>query len=199
VEKFALAAAVEVLPALLHASVLLFYIGLIDFLLNINHTVAYLLLSLVSLGVLIYFLLTIMPLYYHNSPYQTPLSALVWFIIEVAPLLKLWFRRRTDAVKGAIRGRRIKITQGMRRALETTATKLSWRADVRALKWTLMSLEDDNELEEFLDGLPGLFHPSAGHHSQRLKERLERLVNPVAEKLLAAQRVFSPKVPGDNV
>jgi hypothetical protein len=40
VDKFALAAAVEVLPALLHASVLLFYIGLVDFLININHTVA---------------------------------------------------------------------------------------------------------------------------------------------------------------
>jgi len=185
VEKFALAAAVEVLPALLHASVLLFYIGLIDFLLNVNQTVAYLLLTLVSLGVLIYFLLTIMPLYYHNSPYQTPLSALVWFLIEASPLLKLWFRRRTDAVREAIHKRRIKISHGMRRSLETTANKLSWRADVRALKWTLLSLEDDNELEEFLDGLPGLFHPSTGHHSQRLKGHLERLINPVAEKLLA--------------
>ncbi|KAH9957142.1 hypothetical protein BC827DRAFT_722637 [Russula dissimulans] len=185
VEAFALAAAVEVLPALLHASVLLFYVGLVDFLLNINHTVAYLLLSLVSFGVLIYFMLTIMPLYYHNSPYQTPLSALVWFTIEAAPLLKLWLRRRTDAVKKAIRERRIKIAQGMRLALEKTAIRLSWQADARALRWTLMSLDDDNELEEFLDGLPGLFHASTGHHSQRLKGQLERLVNPVAEKLLA--------------
>ncbi|KAH9992202.1 hypothetical protein BJV74DRAFT_401965 [Russula compacta] len=79
VERFGLAAAVEVLPALLHASVLLFYIGLVDFLININHTVAFCLLALVAAGVLIYFILTIMPLFFHNSPYQTPLSALVWF------------------------------------------------------------------------------------------------------------------------
>jgi len=34
---FAFAAAVEVLPVLLHTSVLLSYVGFIDFLLNINH------------------------------------------------------------------------------------------------------------------------------------------------------------------
>jgi hypothetical protein len=45
VEKFGLAAAVEVLPALLHASVLLFHIGLVDFLFSINHTVAFILLA----------------------------------------------------------------------------------------------------------------------------------------------------------
>ncbi|KAI0268472.1 hypothetical protein BGY98DRAFT_895452, partial [Russula aff. rugulosa BPL654] len=76
VEKFGLPAAVEVLPALLHASVLLFYIGLVDFLLNINHTVAFFLLTWAAMGCLIYFILTIMPLFYPNSPYQTPLSSL---------------------------------------------------------------------------------------------------------------------------
>ncbi|KAI9511939.1 hypothetical protein F5148DRAFT_184342 [Russula earlei] len=185
VEKFALAAAVEVLPALLHASVLIFYIGLVDFLFHINHIIAYLMLALLTLGVLIYFLLTIMPLYFPSSPYQTPLSALVWFIIEASPLLKLWLRRRTDAVKKAIHDRRIKIGQGMRYTLEQAAANLTSQADARALKWTLLSLDDDNELEDFLDGLPGLFQGSTGHHSQGLKGQLERLVNPVAEKLLA--------------
>ncbi|KAI0268026.1 hypothetical protein BGY98DRAFT_1068855, partial [Russula aff. rugulosa BPL654] len=72
VKKFRFAAAVELLSALVHASVLLFYIGLIDFLININHTVAFVLLTCVATGCLIYFILTIMPLFYPNSPYQTP-------------------------------------------------------------------------------------------------------------------------------
>ena len=180
-EKFGLAAAVEVLPALLHASVLLFYIGLVDFLFSINHTVAFILLALVTTGVLVYFLLTIMPLYYHNSPYQTPLSALVWFIIEAAPLIKLWLRRRTDAVQKAIRERRDRIKQGMRLALEKKANHPT--AD--ALRWTLMSLDEDHELEEFLDGLPGLFRGSMAPHAQGMKPELEHLVDPVADKLLA--------------
>ncbi len=80
VEKFAFAAAVEVLPVLLHTSVLLFYVGL-----DINHTVAYITMALVALCHLVYFLLSIMPLVFHNSPYQTPLSAVFWFVQEVLP------------------------------------------------------------------------------------------------------------------
>jgi hypothetical protein len=185
VERFGLAAAVEVLPALLHASVLLFYVGLVDFLFGINHTVAHILLVLVALGVLIYFLLTIMPLCYHNSPYQTPLSALVWFAIEAAPLLKLWLRRRTKSVQDAIRDRRDKIRQGMRQALEKKAEHRTSQADVRALRWTLTILDEDHELEDFFDGLPGLFHGSMSQVAREIKPELERLVVPVADRLFA--------------
>jgi hypothetical protein len=182
VEKFALAAAVEVLPALLHASVLLFYVGLIDFLINVNHTVAYSLLAWVATGFLIYFILSIMPLFYPNSPYQTPLSSLCWFLMEAAPLLKLWLRRRNDTVRTAISDRKTKIGQGMRRALESKAIGHTSR-DTNALRWTLGSLDEDHELEEFLDGLPGLFHGSERHHSVGLRGGLEQLVKPVADKL----------------
>ncbi|KAF8492533.1 hypothetical protein F5888DRAFT_1637003 [Russula emetica] len=187
VDKFALAAAVEVLPALLHASVLLFFIGLVDFLISINHTVAFILLAWVAIGCLIYFILTIMPLFYPNSPYQTPLSSLCWFVLEATPLLKLWIRRRNETVQTAIRERRTKIGQGMRRALESKATRLNVRADAdtNALRWTLGSLDEDHELEEFLDGLPGLFHGSSRHHSLGLRGGLEQLVKPVADKLFA--------------
>ena len=226
VEKFGLAAAVEVLPGLLHTSVLLFYVGLIDFLLTINHTVAFCLLASVVLGCLTYLMLTIMPLFYPNSPYQTPLSSLCWFFLEATPLLGFWVRRRKDD----IRKRRIKIGQGMRRALESKATRLESpdsnatpfdekvtppdsnvtpldsnptpkaktpkrkatslheqqaHADTNALRWTLTSLDEDHELEEFLDGLPGLFRGSSPDLSRELKRRLERSVKPVAEKLFA--------------
>jgi uncharacterized protein DUF6535 len=158
VKRFALAAAIEVLPALLHASVLVFYIGLIDFLININYTVGFIMLTWIALGCLIYFILTIMPLFYPNSPYQTPLSSLCWFIMEVTPLPRLWLRRRNDNVKASIRERWTKIGQGMRQTLESKATGHNVRADTdtAALQWTLRSLDEDHELEEFLDGLPGL-------------------------------------------
>jgi hypothetical protein len=198
VEKFGLASAVDVFPALLQASVLLFYAGLVDFLFNVNHTIAYCLLSLVALGVLIYFLLTIMPLFFHNSPYQTPLSSLVWFAIEASHLIKLWLRRKPDRVKDAIRDRKDRIKHGMRLALEKTA--LSSYSDAHALQWTLMSLDEDHELEEFLDGLPGLFHGSTRHRSMPLKGELEQLVDPVADKLFATCTTgLLRTVPDDNV
>jgi len=185
VERFALPAAAEVLPVLLHASLLLFCAGLVDFLFNINHTVAYSFLTLVVLGVMIYFLLTIMPLWIHNSPYQTPLTALVWFTMESAPLIILWLRRRSDAVKKTIRERKAKIGRGMRRALEETASKATSKDEARAIHWMLRSLDEDQEVEDFLDGLPGLFHVSTHHHSVGLRNELEPFITTAADKLLA--------------
>ncbi|KAH9957123.1 hypothetical protein BC827DRAFT_720873 [Russula dissimulans] len=185
VERFALPAAAEVLPVLLHASLLLFCAGLVDFLLNINHTVAYSFLTLIVIGVVIYFLLTIMPLWFHNSPYQTPLTALVWFLMESAPLLILWLRHRSDAAKKAIRERKAKIGRGMRRALEETASKLTSKDEARAIHWTLRSLDEDPEVEDFLHGLPGLFHVSTHHHSVELRNELEPFITTAADKLFA--------------
>ena len=50
IERFGLPTAVEALPGLLHISVFLFFAGLVDFLININHTVAFSLLSAVVVG-----------------------------------------------------------------------------------------------------------------------------------------------------
>ena len=185
VDKFALAAAVEVLPGLLHTSVLLFHIGLVDFLLDINPTVAFILLAWVAMECLIYFIITIMPLFYPNSPYQTPISSLCWFVMEATPLLGLWVCRRNETVQTAIRVRQVKIGRGMRRALESKATRLDALvdADTNAIRWTLRSLDEDHELEEFLDGLPSLFHESSRDHSLRLKGELEQLVKAVVDKL----------------
>ncbi|KAH8983946.1 hypothetical protein EDB86DRAFT_2746910, partial [Lactarius hatsudake] len=58
VERFGLPRAVEALPALLHASVFLFFAGLVDFLANINHKVAISLISAVAIGASAYFLCT---------------------------------------------------------------------------------------------------------------------------------------------
>ncbi|KAI9511921.1 hypothetical protein F5148DRAFT_182855 [Russula earlei] len=183
VEIFALPAAVEVLPVLLHASILLFSVGLVDFLLNINHIVAFSFLTLIVLGDLIYFLLTIMPLCFHNSPYQTPLTAIVWFFIEAVPLLVLCLRRRTEDVKKTIHKRQAKIWRGMRRALEETASKFTSKAEARALHWMIGVLDEDHEWEWFLDGLPELFN--SRHHSAGVWGELEPFTKTVADKLFA--------------
>ncbi len=185
VEKFAPVTAMEMLPVLLHTSVLLFYIGLIDFLLHINHTVAFTMLALVALFVLVYFVLSVMPLYFHNSPYHTPLTAVLWFIQEAAPLVKLWFFKRNEAVQRSMLEGREKIARGMHRAFEKTAAGLTWEGDAQALKWTLMSLDEDHELEGFLDGLPGLFRSSTHPSSPELRTALESPTEPIANKLLA--------------
>jgi hypothetical protein len=92
VERFGLATAVEVPPALLHASVLLFYMGLVGFLSIVNQA------------------------YLSQFPI-TPLTLLVRFVIEAAPLLLRWLRPLTNGVKKAIHERRTKIEHGVRHSL----------------------------------------------------------------------------------
>jgi hypothetical protein len=188
VEKFALAATAQVLAGLLHASVLLFYSGLVDFLIHENLTLGYAMLTWVVIGCLTYFILTIMPLFYPNSPYETPLSSLCWLVMEATPLLGLWLRRRNETVETAIREHQTNIGKGMRQALELKAAGLtSWANAIKALEWTMVSLDGEDELVDFLDGVPGLFHGFGRHHPEglRLKGRLETLVKPVADKLFA--------------
>ena len=188
VEKFALATAAQVLAGLLHTSVLLFYSGLVDFLFHENLTLGYIMLTLVAVGCLAYFILTIMPLFYPNSPYETPLTSLCWLVMEATTLLGLWFRRPNEAVRTAIREHQTSIEKGMHQALELKAAGLtSWANAIKALEWTMVSLDGEDESVDFLDGVPGLLHGFGRHHPEglRLKERLEALVKPVAEKLFA--------------
>jgi len=80
VTRFHFHVAVEALPALLHISVFLFLAGLVVSLFTIHHTVAYIILSATVLCFLFYAAITVLPIVYHDSPYTSPLSTLVWRI-----------------------------------------------------------------------------------------------------------------------
>ncbi|KAI0062704.1 hypothetical protein BV25DRAFT_599702 [Artomyces pyxidatus] len=83
-QAFSMKSAVETLPAFIHASVVLFFAGLLEFLFPINTTVAYTLLAFLAFSALIYIGLMVLPIAWLNSPFATPLSsvdvtrAIVW-------------------------------------------------------------------------------------------------------------------------
>ena len=192
-EKFALAETVEVLAALLHLSVFLFYLGLTDFLMNDNIVIGYIMLACFVIGCLTYLILTFMPIFYPNSPYKTPLSSLRWLSMEAMPLLGPWFRQRESRnnVQRKDSEHQTNIGKSMRQALEKKATTLtSWTDTIKALRWTLTSLDREDEFMVFLDGIPELFQGfdlrkgSDRHHSKVLERSLESLVEPAAKKLL---------------
>ncbi|KAI0260312.1 hypothetical protein BC834DRAFT_799707, partial [Gloeopeniophorella convolvens] len=68
---------VGIIPALLHVSVFLFFAGLAIFVSDINRIVSAILLSFIATCGLAYIMLSILPLIFHSSPYQTPLSAAI--------------------------------------------------------------------------------------------------------------------------
>ncbi|KAF8265188.1 hypothetical protein EI94DRAFT_368278 [Lactarius quietus] len=89
IRRFGMARAIATMPLLLHASVFLFFAGLIDFLFPINKTVSYTTLACVVAFALAYAILTILPNLYFDCPYATPLSGVIWRLSQVFVIVGL--------------------------------------------------------------------------------------------------------------
>jgi hypothetical protein len=83
VSKFHMSRALGLVPLLLHVSVFLFFLGMVDFLFPINDTIAFVVLGFVIAMACTYMFLTIFPLSFLNFPYSTPLSPLIWHLTDL--------------------------------------------------------------------------------------------------------------------
>ena len=169
VDKLHLSLAVRALPALLHSSLFLFLVGLVVFLFHFNSTVFKFVAAWVGICTFLYACVTLLPIFRHDSPYNTPLSPLVWFLYTGLLCLvfqslqwltafncfhlAIWVRFRSlrDQYYGWF-------LHGMEKAAEEFALGLSSDIDGRALIRTLETLDEDDELEAFFEGIPGFFN-----------------------------------------
>jgi hypothetical protein len=138
--------------------------------------VAISLLSAVAIGASAYFLCTALPLIYPNSPYQTPLTTLIWVLQQGTLLSGLELTRRvvrfifehTGWVAWKLYGRLIllmedhskRLAQGFSRSREAIALAQPTEMDARALGWTLDALDEDHELEQLVAAIPGYYRSS---------------------------------------
>jgi hypothetical protein len=169
VEQFHLQKLVELLPALLHISLFLFLVGLAVFLFNVNLSIFKAVVVWVGLCVVLYSYLTFLPILRKNSPYSAPLSESLsicftgirssfFHLIERSPGLFTRFpsllqprNRDTSAVQlGGF------FSHSMRTTAEQFAFRLGPEIDLDSLMWTFQSLDEDKELEQFFEGVPGL-------------------------------------------
>ncbi|THV02642.1 hypothetical protein K435DRAFT_652978, partial [Dendrothele bispora CBS 962.96] len=72
--RFGMHTFVDVIPILLHTSLLLFFAGLIRLLRPVNLALSYLMTGVLGIFVLVYISLTLVPLIHLDAPYRTPLS-----------------------------------------------------------------------------------------------------------------------------
>ncbi|KAF7981990.1 hypothetical protein HWV62_30821 [Athelia sp. TMB] len=152
--KFQMPAVVEGIPTLMHASVFLFFIGLVDFLYAINLAIAWVVLSITALVGGFYLLITILPIFDRQSPFRTPLSELCWAFCRYLGLLRYRSGFRYQGL-----GRRWKQVQAsLPQIQEIIATDRGSDArserDIRALSWTLESLTEDKEFMPFIESIP---------------------------------------------
>ncbi|KAI9433333.1 hypothetical protein H4582DRAFT_1988573 [Lactarius indigo] len=161
VQAFRLSQAVEVVPAILHVSVFLFFAGLVDFLFSIDDVVAYAMFGVVVFFGTIYILLTFLPNVRPNCPYRTPFSrdALKWLLFSpTAPVLLALagMSQLVHSEKFARVHMRFHIfvqssLWSMSDAIRAHQKEIEWRA----LLWTTATVDDDDEIEAFVEGIPG--------------------------------------------
>jgi hypothetical protein len=196
--------------------VFLFFAGLVDFLININHTIAFSLLSAVAVLASAYFLCTVLPLIYPNSPYRTPLTNLLWVSQQTVLLITLDLTRRvvrfiyehTGMVIWKLYGWLIfkrdeysrHLAQGLSHSRQAIALKQPAEMDSRALSWALDALDEDHELEQFVTAIPGYYRSTTVQPPDVALEHLvhhEGLDSPLEARILdlLCPRGTAPEVP----
>ena len=138
----------EAVPGLLHVSLFLFFVGLADSTLNINTTIG--LSTTIPIGIcgLLYLFITLAPVIYPQSPYQTSYSGIFWYAIQ-----KLRGRSYKDR-NGESKPVSTNMAQGqMQLSMEGTMDREG--RDKRAILWLMDNLTEATEIQSFVTLMPG--------------------------------------------
>ncbi|KAJ6527157.1 hypothetical protein B0H19DRAFT_1041959, partial [Mycena capillaripes] len=171
---------VDIIPLLLHASLVFFFCGLIAFLVPVHALMTAIAGTILFVVTAVYGVFTLLPLCYLDCPYRTPLSAAFWRILRA--LKRIWACRYEPVTKDSESFGSDTPTdpdETMMEAMARTAigpsTSRSER-DQKALVWTVKSLSDSVELEPFAEAIPDLlWGPNGRRHSY--VEHILRLVH----------------------
>ena len=149
---------VHLVPALIHISLFLFFLGLADSLFQINVATATTTTIVIVICALCYLFSIIAPIWDAQSPYQTPLSPMFWHLF-------FWkFSRRTykDHSTG---GKDSLISTDMKEGRVQLAMNYSEdrkHRDARAIEWIVDDLTEDSELELLVRNIPDSFNSTWG-------------------------------------
>ncbi|KAJ7461938.1 hypothetical protein FB451DRAFT_1496228 [Mycena latifolia] len=184
-QRFGMHAIVDVIPMLLHVSLMLFLAGLIAFLVPVNLLLVVLMTGIFGLFVTVYALMTILPIISLDCPYSTPFSTLAW---SVRQSVQRRFNTSSPPSHSAPLNEVVVVA-----ALEKPEVR-----DRRAFAWTMESLTDDAELLPFLEAIPEAIHGALGFHLVNdhifpplldARENRLSLGNRIAELMLSCRNI----------
>ncbi|KAJ7160708.1 hypothetical protein C8R46DRAFT_1194209 [Mycena filopes] len=167
-KRFGMHRTVEIIPLLLHASLVLFFTGLVAFLIPVNAVLTIISSLILLLIGGVYLTLTLLPLGWLDCPYHTPLSVTSWKILN--GLRRSWITRHHQHLVNLPSP-----DETMTKAMLHAAGDHSTERDYKALAWTMRSLSDDSELEPFIEAIADVLW---GPQGRRLNYRkhLEHLI-----------------------
>jgi hypothetical protein len=180
-QSFHVSAALEAIPALLHLSVFFFFGGLVEFLLQIDTTLAIALTAVISAVLVLYAILTVLPILYIDCPFQTPFTKTIWRLTQLALALfevlrcyvsSCFLRLSKDATQLApwchthifrevVDKYVVRLVDGMEKLQELSAWsdhEVAVGIECRALQRTLKLLDREDEVELFIESIPGFLH-----------------------------------------
>jgi Family of unknown function (DUF6535) len=158
--KFQMRRMVESIPVFLHISVFLFFFAVSEFLHTVNGEVGLAARISVSVLLLAYLILSVLPLVVSSSPYQTALTTPLRPCVII--LRFVFFRLPMLAMKGSppISFRSVihaTLQHKRSRDLLADTERRAASLDHLALQWLLKGVDEDN-MDKFVTGLPALIH-----------------------------------------
>ncbi|TFY61607.1 hypothetical protein EVG20_g6993 [Dentipellis fragilis] len=168
---------IETIPGLIHMALFLFFIGLADFLFSLDRVVASITSTLMLITVILYLGSTGLPLLSPQSPYQTPLSNILWWLSRKA--------RTGDKGKSQLSTNMFDGRTQM--AMEVSSGRA--QRDARALRWFVTSPMDGAEFELFVNSI------SASVDSARGRQ----IWNRVARMHIPRERILTTGISGSFI
>jgi hypothetical protein len=146
-KKWKLATVIESLPVMLHISLCLFMAGLIAFTSEADSLIMFIITAFLAAYVIIYTVLTLLPVWYPDCPYQTPLSTWCLCGISLMQTLRTRCRKSYSALRFplGVRARRRMILQ---------ASDQRHELDTRAIAWLWSVFTEGREIEALLNAIP---------------------------------------------
>jgi hypothetical protein len=154
IKRFQVRLVVENVSLLLHAAIFLFFVGLVEFLFAINDEVAQVVVAVIAFFAALYISLTSLPMIYQQCPFQTPLTAVFWYMAHVLAIVILSPFTFSNCARKKIHDL-WKHTKGGFDKHILDAVKVNRTIDSKAVKMTLSMCRGDTEVEAFLEAVSG--------------------------------------------
>ncbi|KAF8489090.1 hypothetical protein F5888DRAFT_1809093 [Russula emetica] len=165
----------EVVLGLIHISLILFFLGLGDLILQIDTAIFVIILIPITVCVCLYLYCIIAPIRNPQSPYRTPFSSFIWFLIQ-----KL---SRSPRYSHSY-GKRVKPTSIEKHQEESSMeeTESRMNRDVRAIRWLVDRTNGSDEMQALALAIPGSFNGKWGPEvwKEVVSDQSTSLANPQA-------------------
>ena len=148
----------EFVPGLIHISLILFFWGYGDLIFQIDKTVFITTMVPILICVCLYVYCVIESIRNPQSPYRTPFSGFIWFLIQKLPRRSQYTSRSPD--KGA-KPTSMEVRQE-HYAMKNNPSRKD--RDVRAFQWVVDNINGSNETHTFILAMPGSFKHEWGRN-----------------------------------